>query len=74
MAKNKKKKGSRAGKVIWTFFFLLFLGIFCFSAYKLITIYMEYKEGTDEYQGLQKYAVSELSLIHIWKLLWIRMS
>ncbi len=59
MAKKKKKKGSRAGKVIWTFFFLLFLGIFCFSAYKLITIYMEYKAGTDEYDGLQKYAVSE---------------
>lgn len=58
MAKKKKKKGSTAGKIIWTFFFLLFLGVFCFSAYKLATIYLEYKEGTDEYDGLQKYAVT----------------
>lgn len=55
---RKKKKGSVLGKIIWTLFFLLFLGIFCFSAYKLITIYLEYKAGTDEYEGLKKYAVT----------------
>lgn len=58
MGKREKKKGSAAGKIIWMFFFLLFLGIFCFSAYKLITIYLEYKAGTDEYEGLQRYAVT----------------
>lgn len=60
MAKKKKKKGSAVGKVIWTLFFLVFLGIFCFSAYNLVTIFLEYKAGTDEYEGLKQYAVTSM--------------
>ncbi len=33
--------------------------VFCFSAYKLVDIYMGYKQGSDEYSALGKYAALE---------------
>ena len=33
--------------------------VFCFSAYKLVDIYLGYKQGSDEYSALGKYAVLE---------------
>ena len=33
--------------------------VFCFSAYKLVDIYLGYKQGSDEYSALGKYAALE---------------
>lgn len=54
MAKEKKQSG---GGFFWKVLFLLALGVFCFSAYQLVTIYMGYKEGVDEYQEVAHEAV-----------------
>lgn len=54
MAKQKKKK-KRGGNPLWTIVFVAALAVFCFSAYKLIGIYLDYKTGTDEYKDLQQY-------------------
>lgn len=48
MAKKKKNTGS----FFWKILFLMALGIFCFSAYQLFTIYQGYKQGVDEYQAV----------------------
>lgn len=49
--KGNKKKRSRknTGGILWKLIFIVALGVFIFSAYQLVTIYMEYKEGEDEY-------------------------
>ena len=57
MADNNKKGKFKIGSIIRNLVLILAVGIFCYSGYQLITIYMEYKEGSDEYQ--------DLSLIHI---------
>lgn len=54
MAKQKKKK-KRGGNPLWTIVFVAALAVFCFSAYKLIGIYLDYKTGTEEYKDLQQY-------------------
>lgn len=54
MAKQKKKK-KKGGNPLWTIVFVAALAVFCFSAYKLIGIYLDYKTGTDEYKDLQQY-------------------
>ena len=54
MGKQKKRK-KKGGNPLWTVAFLAALAVFCFSAYKLIGIYLDYKTGTDEYRDLQQY-------------------
>lgn len=54
MGKQKKKQKKR-GNPLWTLVFLAALAVFCFSWYKLIGIYLDYKTGTDEYRDLQQY-------------------
>lgn len=54
MAK-KKKKQKKSGNPLWTLVFLAALAVFCFSGYKLIGIYLNYRTGTDEYRDLQQY-------------------
>ncbi|MDO4343906.1 MAG: class B sortase [Eubacteriales bacterium] len=53
--KRKQKKGS-IGNVISTVILLVALGVFCYAGYQLITIYFDYKAGTDEYGSLEAYA------------------
>ncbi len=55
MADNNKKGKFKIGSIIRNLVLILAVGIFCYSGYQLITIYMEYKEGSDEYQDLEKY-------------------
>lgn len=54
MGKQKKKQKKR-GNPLWTLVFFAALAVFCFSGYKLIGIYLDYKTGTDEYRDLQQY-------------------
>ena len=55
MARNEKKGKRTVGDVVRNVILVLAIGVFCFSGYKLVTIYMEYKEGTDEYKELEQY-------------------
>ena len=57
MKKSKKKK--TIGDLIWRVVFLAALAVFCYCAFQLITIYLEYKKGTDEYSSLEQKYVSE---------------
>lgn len=54
MSEPKKKR--TAGDVIRRLIMLIALVVFCYSAYQLISIYLEYKAGTDEYEALEQYA------------------
>ena len=57
MTDNRKKR--KAGNVIRTVILLAAMVVFCFSAYKLVDIYMGYKQGSDEYSAIGKYAALE---------------
>lgn len=46
---KKKKTESRSGGILWKLIFVVALGVFIYSSYQLVTIYMEYKESADEY-------------------------
>ena len=52
MGKQKKKQKKR-GNPLWTLVFLAALAVFCFSGYKLIGIYLDYKTGTQVLALLQ---------------------
>lgn len=55
MMSEPRKKAS-FGDWIRRLIMLAALALFCYSAYQLITIYLEYKRGTDEYEALEQYA------------------
>ncbi|MGN0353859.1 MAG: class B sortase [Muricoprocola sp.] len=56
MAKKRNgKKSGGLGNVISTVIMLAALAVFCFAGYKLVTIYLDYKTGVDEYTQLQEY-------------------
>lgn len=57
MTDNRKKR--KAGNVIRIVILLAAMVVFCFSAYKLVDIYLGYKQGSDEYSALGKYAALE---------------
>ena len=60
MGKNKEEKKKRtAGDVILTLILLVAVGVFCFAGYNLFKMYMDYKEGRDQYQDIADMAVSE---------------
>lgn len=54
MQRGRKRKKTK-GDLLSNLFFLIALVIFCFSAYKLVTIWQEYRVGEKEYEGLQSY-------------------
>lgn len=53
------KAKHRVGSVISTIVLLIALAVFCFAAYKLVTIYLAYKVGEDEYAQLESFAAQE---------------
>lgn len=54
-----KKKKKSAGDILLTVVLILAIAVFCFAAYNLFHIFMEYKKGTDEYNQLAEMAVTE---------------
>lgn len=54
--KKRKKKGGFVNTLL-TLGIIICLGVFSFSAYKLFTIYQDYKVGEEEYAELQKFAM-----------------
>ena len=57
--RHRKQKKGGIGNVISTLILLIAAGIFCFAAWKLVTIYLDYKTGADEYAALEDYAGNE---------------
>lgn len=53
MAAKKEKKKRTAGDIIRTLILIVALSVFCYSGYRLISIYLEYKKGSDEYSSLE---------------------
>ena len=49
---KKKKSG---GGVLRTLILIICIGVFCFSAYELIKIFLEYNEGAQEYHKIEQY-------------------
>lgn len=49
------KKKRRSGGVLRTLVLLLCIGVFCFSAYELAKIFLEYHQGSQEYGKLEQY-------------------
>ena len=56
MGRREKKKKGGIGNVISTLILIIAIGIFAFAAWNLITIYLNYKTGVDEYAKLEEYA------------------
>ena len=60
MTENRDSKGKKrkrtAGDVIRVIALLIAIGVFVYSGYRLLTIYLEYKAGTDEYSSLEGFA------------------
>ena len=54
--KRNAKSSGGAGNVISAVIMLAALAVFCFAGYKLVTIYLDYKTGVDEYAQLQELA------------------
>lgn len=54
MSKKKSKKRT-AGDIIRNIILIIALGVFLFSAAKLALIFLEYKEGTDEYDRVREF-------------------
>jgi sortase B len=55
---SSRKKKRTAGDVILTLILIIAIAVFCFAAYKLAVIFMEYKAGTDEYKAIAELAVT----------------
>lgn len=54
MAKEKNKK-KKAG-FLWWLILIIAIGVFTFSGYQLITLWLEYQEGVNEYKDLRQFA------------------
>lgn len=54
--RNQRRKKGGVGNVISTLIMLIALGVFCYAGYQLVTIYLDYKVGTDEYSKLEELA------------------
>ena len=57
MDKKPKKKKTWVDYLL-TIILVMALGVFCYAGYHLITIYLEYREGTEEYNNLTDIAVT----------------
>lgn len=60
MSKNRKKRKT-VGGILRYFIMLLAAGVFIFSAVQLVRIFLEYREGTQEYDRIREYVQEEPS-------------
>lgn len=56
---SKKKKRPTVGDRVRTVILLIALAVFLFSGFQLAKIFLEYREGTQEYDAIRKYVVEE---------------
>ena len=55
MAKGKRKKTSKAGKILWWIAFLAAVAVFLGAGYQLISTLGEYRAAQKEYEKLEDY-------------------
>lgn len=53
--KKKEKKKKTAGSILLDLILVIAIGVMIFAGYNLYKIFSEYKEGEEEYEGLQQY-------------------
>lgn len=58
MKEQKPERKKTFVDYLLTVILIIAVGVFCFAGYKLISIYLEYKEGTDEYHKIAQMAVT----------------
>ena len=56
---SKTRKRKKKGDLVLTIALIVAIAVFCFAAYNLFHIYTEYKKGTDEYNSIEKMAVTD---------------
>ncbi len=54
-----KKKRRTGGGILRTLVLILCIGVFCFSGYELVKIFLEYNAGSQEYDKLEQYTASK---------------
>ena len=59
MAKGRQRRRRTAADVFLTLILLIAMGVFCFAGYNLIHIYLQYKEGRDQYSDMADRVVTE---------------
>ena len=59
MGKQKPKKKKTFVDYLLTIILIAAVAVFCYAAYYLINIYLEYKKGVDEYNTIAEMAVTE---------------
>ena len=59
MAKRKRRRKRTAGDVLLTILLLASIGVFCFAGYNLLKIYLQYKEGRDQYSSIVDTMITE---------------
>lgn len=57
---KKPKKKKTAGDIIQILLLVVAIGVFCYAAFNLVSIWLEYKKGTDEYSALEEYVEDEV--------------
>jgi len=57
--RRRNKKDRKKSGIFSTILLVIAIGVFIFSAYKLLNIYLEYKKGSDEYDKIQKLAITK---------------
>ena len=60
---TKKKKKITFGTIIMNIILLCAIGVFIYAAGSLVMIFLEYKQGTDEYKGLRQFVVEETAAL-----------
>lgn len=59
MAKRKRRRKRTAGDVFLTILLLISIGVFCYAGYNLLKIYLQYKEGRDQYSSIVDTMITE---------------
>ena len=59
MKDQNRKKKTTVGDVIFRIVFLAALVVFCYCAFRLVTIFLAYKAGNDEYSALNEQYVDD---------------
>ena len=57
--KQPEQKKKKKSDVLLTIALIVAIAVFCYAAFNLYHIYTEYKKGTDEYNQIEKMAVTE---------------
>ena len=52
MSRRRRRKRRGAGDVILTLILIIAIGVFCYAGYNLLRLYLDYKDGRDQYTSI----------------------